>query len=73
MAILMLRICRLSVGSGEDLILDSVFCVDKGITELKSKVVFAGAMIKEQRYWPKRFPVTFLILTLNIRRLVMLE
>ena len=34
-------------------ILDSGFCVLKGITELRKKGVFASALIKKWRYWPK--------------------
>ena len=38
------------------MVLDSVFCVSKGIIELKAKGVYAGALIKKQRYWPKLVP-----------------
>ena len=34
-------------------ILDSGFCVLKGIIELRKKGVFASALIKNRRYWPK--------------------
>ena len=34
-------------------ILDSGFCVLKGIIELCKKGVFASALIKKRRYWPK--------------------
>ena len=34
-------------------ILDSRFRVIKGIIELRKKGVFASALIKKQRYWPK--------------------
>ena len=34
-------------------ILDSGFCVLKGIVELHKKGVFASALIKKRRYWPK--------------------
>ena len=34
-------------------ILDSGFCVLKGIIELRKKGVFASALIKKQHYWPK--------------------
>ena len=34
-------------------ILDSGFCVLKGIVELHKKGVFASALIKKKRYWPK--------------------
>ena len=38
------------------MVLDSIFCVAKGIIELKSKSEYGGSMIKKQHYWPKRFP-----------------
>ena len=34
-------------------ILDSGFCVLKGIIELHKNGVFASALIKKRRYWPK--------------------
>ena len=34
-------------------ILDSGFCVLQGIIELRKKGVFAAALIKKRRYWPK--------------------
>ena len=34
-------------------ILDSRFCILKGIIELRKKGVFASALIKKQQYWPK--------------------
>ena len=34
-------------------ILDSGFCVLKGIVELCKKGAFASALIKKRRYWPK--------------------
>ena len=38
---------------GFAVILDSGFCVLKGIIELRKKGVFASALIKKRRYWPK--------------------
>ena len=35
------------------MILDSGFCVLKGIIELHKNGVFASALIKKRRYWPK--------------------
>ena len=35
------------------MILDSGFCVLKGLIELRKVGVFAGAIIKKMRYWPK--------------------
>jgi hypothetical protein len=40
-------------GTGKEVILDSGFCVLKGIIELKKRGVFAGALVKKCRYWPK--------------------
>ena len=33
--------------------LDSIFCVLKGIVELKKRGVYASALIKTHHYWPK--------------------
>ena len=33
--------------------LDSGFCVIRALIELKKRGVFASALIKKQRYWPK--------------------
>ena len=49
----MLRMCRPIFGSGKAIILDSGFCVAKGITELKAKGVYAAALIKKRHYCPK--------------------
>ena len=53
---LMSRMCRPIFGSGNAVVLDSGFCVAKGITEIESKGVYAGALIKKQSYWPKGVP-----------------
>lgn len=39
--------------TGKVVILDSGFCVVKGLIELQKKGVFASALIKKRRYWPK--------------------
>ena len=52
----MLRMCGPMFGSGKDIVLDSGFCVAKGTTELKSKVVYAESLIKQQHYWTKGVP-----------------
>ena len=36
--------------------LDSGFCVLKALVELKKKGVFAHALIKKRRYWPRHVP-----------------
>ena len=54
---LLLRMCRSIYYSGRVVILDSGFCVLKGIVEqLYKKGVYAGAVIKKRRYWPKHVP-----------------
>ena len=50
---LLLRMTNTIVGSGKVIILDSGFCVLKGITELMKRGIYAGALIKKRRYWPK--------------------
>ena len=37
-------------------VLDSGFCVLQAIVELKKRGVFAHALIKKRRYWPKHVP-----------------
>ena len=49
---LILRMCR-HLWIGKAVVLDSVFFVDKYITELEAKGVCAEALIKKQWYWPK--------------------
>ena len=53
---LLLRLCKTLYGTGRIVILDSGFCVLQGIIELRKKGVFAGALIKKRRYWPKHVP-----------------
>ena len=42
------------------MILDSGFCVLKGLIELRKMGVYVGALIKKQRYWPKHVPGDFI-------------
>ena len=53
---LLLRMCESIYYSGRVVILDSGFCVMKGIVELYKRGVYAGAVIKKRRYWPKHVP-----------------
>ena len=53
---LMLSICRPIFGSGKTVVLDSGFCVVKGITNIEDKGVYASSMIKKRRYRTKVFP-----------------
>ena len=52
----MLRLTEPVWGSGKVFILDSGFCVLKAIVELQKKGIFAAALIKKHRYWPKFVP-----------------
>ena len=45
--------CRTIFGSWEAVVLDSGFCVSKDITELETKGVYAGALIKKWSYCRK--------------------
>ena len=53
---LLLRLCKSLYGTGKIVILDSGFCVLEGLIELRKMGVFAGALIKKRRYWPKHVP-----------------
>ena len=53
---LLLRLTQPIHGQGKVVILDSGFCVLKGIVELKKRGVYASALIKKRRYWPKYIP-----------------
>lgn len=50
---LLLRLTRTIWNTGRVVILDSGFCVLEAIIQLRKKGVFAGALIKKRRYWPK--------------------
>ena len=50
---LLLRILQPIFTKGYVVVLDSGFCVLKGIVELKKRGVYASALIKKRRYWPK--------------------
>jgi len=53
---LLLRLCKPIFATGKVVILDSGFCVLAAIISLKQFGVFASAMIKKRRYWPKGVP-----------------
>jgi hypothetical protein len=53
---LLLRLCKPLAGRGAVVILDSGFCVLQGLIELKKIGVFASAVIKKRKYWPKYVP-----------------
>ena len=53
---ILLRLTKSVWSSGKVFVLDSGFCVLQAIVELKKKGVFAAALIKKRRYWPKHVP-----------------
>ena len=53
---LLKRLCEGIKGSGRVVILDSGFCVLEGLVELRKMGVYASALIKKRRYWPKHVP-----------------
>ena len=53
---LLCNLCKPLEGSGKIVVLDSGFCVLKGLIALKKMGVFAHAVIKKRRYWPKYIP-----------------
>ena len=53
---LLLRACASLASSGKIVILDSGFCVLQALLELRKIGVFASAVIKKRRYWPKHYP-----------------
>ena len=53
---LLLRLCSNLYSSGKVVILDSGFCVLKGIICLAQKGVYSAAVIKKRQYWPKYVP-----------------
>ena len=52
----LLRLTEPVWGSGRVIVLDSGFCVLQVIVELRKKGLFAVALIKKHRYWPKYIP-----------------
>ena len=53
---LLLWLCKSIYGRGMVVILDSGFCVLKKLVMLWKVGVFASAVIKKRRYWPKYVP-----------------
>jgi hypothetical protein len=39
--------------TGKVIILDSGFCILKGLIELKRRGLYAAALVKKWQYWPK--------------------
>ena len=50
---LLLRLCSQLFGTGKVVILDSGFSVLQALIELRKQGVFAAAVAKKRRYWPK--------------------
>ena len=50
---LMLQMCEPIFSTGECVVLDSGFCVSKGITSLLEFGVYAAVLIKNRKYCPK--------------------
>ena len=64
-------ICKTIFGVGKAVVFYSGFCVSKVISEKKSKVIYAGDLIKKQLYYPKGGPGgELLIIAFKIMRLV---
>ena len=53
---LVLRICEPIFSTGKWVVLDSGFCVSKGVTALLKVSVYAAALVKKRKYWPKGVP-----------------
>ena len=49
----MLRMCEPIFSTGKWVVLDSGFCVSKGITALLGFGVYATYLVKKRKYWPK--------------------
>ena len=52
----LLRLMKSQFGTGKTVVLDSGFCVLQGLVELKKNGIYAHAVIKKRRYWPKHVP-----------------
>ena len=53
---LLLRMLKSYFATGKYVVLDSGFCVLKGIVELRKRGLFACTLIKKRRYWPTLVP-----------------
>ena len=52
----MLRMYKTLYGTGKSVVMDSGFCVSRGIVELERKGVYGASLIKKKNYWPKGVP-----------------
>ena len=53
---LILQMCESIFSTGKWVLLDSGFCVSKGVSSLLEFGVYAAALIKKRKYWPKGVP-----------------
>jgi hypothetical protein len=65
---LLLQITKPIWNTGKVIILDSAFCVLKGLIELKKKGLYAAALVKKRRYWPRYICGDKIKLTLKARK-----
>ena len=54
--VLLLRKMKIYFATGRCVIVDSDFCVLKGLIYFRNKFVFACSDIKKRRYWPYMVP-----------------
>ena len=52
----MIYMCQPLFGTGKAVVSDSEFGAEKGIVELGERGVYASALIKKRKYWPKNVP-----------------
>ena len=52
----MLRICETLYGTGKAVVIDSGFCVSRGIVELEQKGVYRESLINKKHYFPNGVP-----------------
>ena len=53
---LILQMCEPIFSTGKCGVLESGFCVSKGITALLEVGVYAAALANKRKYWPKGVP-----------------
>ena len=53
---LILWMCKTLYGTCKVIVMESDFCVSRGIVELERKGVYGASMIKKKHYWPKGVP-----------------
>ena len=55
--VLLFRMTNIYFSTGRYVIIDSGFCVLKGLIQLSKKGIFACAVIKKRKYWTSMVPV----------------